>query len=119
MKILKAMLEDENDVAIPNALREAGLTGCQIGELAEMLDINHRCMHVVALVLVGIIVSSSTLYYGFSVTGKVATLTDSMLDLTSEVGDLAGVMGDLAETVGEGIEDIAAIEDRILSLIHI
>jgi len=34
--------EDEIDVAILNALREAGATGRQSGELAAQLDVNHR-----------------------------------------------------------------------------
>ena len=34
--------EDEIDVALLNALREAGTTGLQSGELAAQLDINHR-----------------------------------------------------------------------------
>jgi len=34
--------QDENDVAILSALREAGATGRQTGELAVQLDIDHR-----------------------------------------------------------------------------
>ena len=34
--------QDEIDVAILNALREAGLAGRQSGELAAQLDIDHR-----------------------------------------------------------------------------
>jgi hypothetical protein len=34
--------KDEIDVALLNALREAGATGRQSGELATQLDINHR-----------------------------------------------------------------------------
>jgi len=34
--------QDEIDVAILNALREAGVTGRQSGELAAQLDIDHR-----------------------------------------------------------------------------
>jgi len=34
--------QDETDVALLNALREAGATGRQSGELAEILNINHR-----------------------------------------------------------------------------
>ena len=34
--------QDEIDVALLNALREAGATGRQSGELAAQLDINHR-----------------------------------------------------------------------------
>ena len=34
--------EDEIDVAILNALREAGATGRQSGELAVQLDVDHR-----------------------------------------------------------------------------
>jgi len=34
--------QDENDVAILSALREAGATGRQSGELAAQLDIDHR-----------------------------------------------------------------------------
>jgi deoxyadenosine/deoxycytidine kinase len=34
--------QDENDVAILSALREAGATGRQSGELAVQLDIDHR-----------------------------------------------------------------------------
>ena len=34
--------QDENDVALLNALREAGTTGRQSGELAGILNINHR-----------------------------------------------------------------------------
>lgn len=34
--------QDETDVALLNTLREAGATGRQSGELAEILNINHR-----------------------------------------------------------------------------
>jgi len=34
--------QDENDVAILSALREAGATGRQSGELADILGIDHR-----------------------------------------------------------------------------
>ena len=34
--------EDEIDVALLNALREAGVAGRQSGELAVQLDIDHR-----------------------------------------------------------------------------
>jgi len=34
--------QDEIDAALLNALREAGAAGCQSGELATQLDIDHR-----------------------------------------------------------------------------
>ncbi|MDH5390879.1 MAG: hypothetical protein OEX10_06980 [Candidatus Bathyarchaeota archaeon] len=34
--------QDEIDMAFLNALREAGAAGCQSGELATQLDIDHR-----------------------------------------------------------------------------
>jgi len=34
--------QDESDVALLNALREAGATGRQSGELADILNINYR-----------------------------------------------------------------------------
>ena len=36
--------QDEIDVALLNALREAGATGRQSGELAAQLGIDHRCI---------------------------------------------------------------------------
>jgi hypothetical protein len=35
-------MPNENDVALLSALREAGTTGRQSGELASQLDIDHR-----------------------------------------------------------------------------
>jgi peptide/nickel transport system substrate-binding protein len=68
---------------------------------------------ITALVIVAILVSASTLYYGLSVMDKVVTLTDSVAELTGSVADLATTMGDLADVVGEYADRIAEIEDRI------
>jgi len=52
------------------------------------------------LVLIAIITSAGSLYYGLTIAGDISTLTDSMADLAGDMGDLATDVGDVATSVG-------------------
>ena len=78
---------------------------------------------IIVLVLIGIIVSSGTMYYTTSVMSDlsatksdVSTLTEGVSDLTSAIGDLTTITGLLAETVGEQVEAIADLEARLVAI---
>jgi peptide/nickel transport system substrate-binding protein len=78
---------------------------------------------IVVLVLVGIIVSSSTMVYTTNIisnmstiTEDLSTLTESVSNLTSTVRDLASITGLLAESVGEYAEAIANLESRLAAI---
>ncbi len=85
-------------------------------KMAERID-----LAIVALVLIGIVVSSGTMIYTSTVIGSlstviedVSTLTTSVGNLTSSVRDLAAITADLAEsfdvTIGDLEARLAAIE---------
>ena len=78
---------------------------------------------IVVLVLVGIIVSSGTMYYTTSVMSdlsttksNVSTLMEAVTNLTSTVRDLATITGLLAESVGEYAEAIASLEAKLAAI---
>ncbi|MGB9778284.1 MAG: ABC transporter substrate-binding protein [Candidatus Bathyarchaeia archaeon] len=78
---------------------------------------------IVVLVLIGIIVSSSTMYYTTTVINNVSTLsgdmsklTENVLNLTSNVRDLATITGTLAEAMGEFTQTLADLETRLAAI---
>lgn len=78
---------------------------------------------IIALVLIGIIVSSSTLIYTTTVTSNVSsltsdvsTLTESTTNLTSSISDLTTIVGSLAESVGGYAEAIADLTERLAAI---
>jgi len=80
-------------------------------------------LSIVVLVLIGIIVSSSTMYYTTTVmsnlstlSGDMSTLTENVLNLTSTVRDLATITGTLAEAMGEFTETLANLEARLAAI---
>jgi peptide/nickel transport system substrate-binding protein len=80
-------------------------------------------LSIVVLVLIGIIVSSGTMYYTTTVMSKLSTLTSDMstltenvLNLTSTVRDLATITGTLAEAMGEFTETLADLEARLAAI---
>jgi len=80
-------------------------------------------LSIAVLVLIGIIVSSSTMYYTTTVmsnlstlSGDMSTLTENVLNLTSTVRDLATITGTLAEAMGEFTETLANLEARLAAI---
>jgi peptide/nickel transport system substrate-binding protein len=78
---------------------------------------------IVVLVLIGIIVSSSTMYYTTTAINNISTLstdmstlTENVLNLTSTVRDLATITGTLAEAMGEFTETLADLEARLAAI---
>jgi peptide/nickel transport system substrate-binding protein len=78
---------------------------------------------IVGLVLIGIIVSSGTMYYTATVlsnistvSSDVSTLTDSVSNLTSTMRDLTTITGLLAEAVGNYSDLLAALEARLAAI---
>ena len=72
---------------------------------------------ITVLVLVAIITSAGSLWYGFSVAGDVSKLTDSVATLVDEVGDLATSVAHLATATAADLaaiaENMTAISDRL------
>jgi peptide/nickel transport system substrate-binding protein len=78
---------------------------------------------IIALVLIGIIVASGTMYYAATTLGNVSTmgddlitLTDGVTELTGSVTDLAAITGTLAETVNASVLEIADLKARLAEL---
>jgi peptide/nickel transport system substrate-binding protein len=78
---------------------------------------------IVALVLIGIIVSSGTMVYTATVmsnvstvSGDVSTLTESVGNLTSTMTDLVTITGSLAESVNASVVEIAALKARLAEI---
>jgi len=78
---------------------------------------------IAVLVLIGIIVSSSTMYYTTTVMSNISTLsgdmsklTENVLNLTSNVRDLATITGTLAESMGEFTQTLADLETRLAAI---
>jgi len=65
------------------------------------------------LVIIAIIVSASTLWYGMSIIGEVSDLTSNVVDLTATMVDLTEELTGLAETVGASVEALGNITDRL------
>ncbi len=72
---------------------------------------------IVVLVIVAIITSASSLYYGFTVLSDVSTIADSVADLAGAMGDLTTAVADLATASAADLakiaENLTAISDRI------
>jgi len=64
----------------------------------------------VVLVIIAIITSASTLYYGFTVVSDLSKLTGSVADLAGSVADLATALANFENTTAA---DLAAIADRV------
>jgi peptide/nickel transport system substrate-binding protein len=75
---------------------------------------------IVVLVLIGIIVSSSTMYYATTTAGNLSTLTSDVSTLTESVSNLTSTVSDLASIMAEGFEEyaeaIAALEARLAAI---
>jgi peptide/nickel transport system substrate-binding protein len=78
---------------------------------------------VVALVLIGIVVSSGTMYYSVTTLSNVSTvsndlitLTDGVTELTGSVADLAAITSILADTVNASVLEIADLKARLATL---
>lgn len=68
---------------------------------------------IVVLVIIAIITSASSLWYGFTVVSDVSKLTDSVADLAGSVADLATALADFKNTTAA---DLAAITDRVTAI---
>jgi len=78
---------------------------------------------IAVLVLIGIVVSSATMYYTATVMSNVSTLTSNVSELTkgvstltSTVTDLATVTKSLAKSVNTSMEALAALEARLATI---
>jgi peptide/nickel transport system substrate-binding protein len=75
---------------------------------------------IVVLVLIGIIVSSGTMYYSTIVTSDLSTLTSDVSTLTESVSNLTSTVADLAAIMAEGFEEyaeaIATLEARLAAI---
>jgi multiple sugar transport system substrate-binding protein len=72
---------------------------------------------ITVLVLIAIVTSAGSLWYGLTVASDVATLTDSVATLVDEVGDLATSVASVATSVADlataTAADLAAITDDL------
>jgi len=68
---------------------------------------------IVVLVIIAIITSASTLYYGFTVVSDLSKLTGSVADLAGSVADLATALANFENTTAA---DLAAIADRVTEI---
>lgn len=77
-------------------------------------------LSIVVLVLIGIIVSSGTMYYMTTVVGNLSTLTSDVSTLTESVGNLTSTISDLALIMSEGFaeyaEKLAALTARLAAI---
>jgi len=64
----------------------------------------------VVLVIIAIITSASTLYYGFTVVSDLSKLTGSVADLAGSMADLATALANFENTTAA---DLAAIAARV------
>jgi multiple sugar transport system substrate-binding protein len=71
---------------------------------------------IVGLVVIAIIVSASTVWYGMTVLSEVSKLTDSVAELTSSMIDLTDELARLAETVNASLATINDIRDRLTAV---
>lgn len=78
---------------------------------------------IVVLVLIGIIVSSGTMYYTTTAINNISTLstdmstlTESVANLTSTVRDLATITGYLAQAMGQFNQTLTDLEARLASI---
>jgi len=68
---------------------------------------------IAVLVIIAIITSASTLWYGFTVVSDVSKLTDSVADLAGSVADLATAVAEFKNTTEA---DLADIVDRVTAV---
>ena len=78
---------------------------------------------IVVLVLIGIIVSSSTMYYTATtmnnmstLTTDISTLTENVSNLTSSVRDLATITGLIAQSIGQFNQSLADLQARLAAI---
>jgi len=78
---------------------------------------------IIALVLIGIIVASGTMYYTATTLSNISamsddliTLTDGVTELTGSIDDLATITSTLAETVNASVAEIADLKARLAEL---
>jgi len=64
---------------------------------------------ITVLVLIAIITSAGSLYYGLTVAGDISELTDAIADLAGEMGDLTTDVGEVATNVGDMATSVAAL----------
>jgi len=86
--------------------------------MVERVDLS-----IIALVLIGIIVASGTMYYAATTLSNVSTtsdnlitLTDGVTELTGSVADLATITSILAQTVNTSVAEIADLKARLAEL---
>jgi peptide/nickel transport system substrate-binding protein len=80
-------------------------------------------LSIVALVLIGIIVSSATMYYTTTVISNLSTMStdlstlrDGVSNLTLQMTDLASILRSLATSVNMSTAAIASLESRLLAI---
>jgi multiple sugar transport system substrate-binding protein len=77
-------------------------------------------MMITALVIIAIIISATSLYYGFTVLDEISALTNSMSDLVGSMSDLTDTISDLAANIGGNLTEIlgnlSSIKDRVTEL---
>ena len=75
---------------------------------------------ITVLVLIAIITSAGSLWYGLTVAGDISKLTDSMADLAGEMEALATSVANLATATAEDlaaiVDDLADIADRVTEI---
>ncbi len=71
---------------------------------------------VSVLVIIAIIISAVTLWYGMTIIGKIDDLTSNVVDLTGSVADLVDELKALADTVGASTEELENITDRLQTI---
>lgn len=78
---------------------------------------------IIVLVLIGIIVSSGTMYYTATtlnnmstLTSDMSTLTESVTNLTSTVRDLATITGLMAQSMGQFNQSLADLQARLAAI---
>jgi multiple sugar transport system substrate-binding protein len=64
---------------------------------------------IVVLVLIAIITSAGSLWYGSTVASDISKLTDSMADLAGDMGDLATDVGGVATSVGNVATSVSSL----------
>ncbi len=64
---------------------------------------------ITVLVLIAIITSAGSLWYGLTVAGDVSTLTGSVADLAGSVSDLTTSVADVATSVGDVATSVASL----------
>jgi len=71
---------------------------------------------IAVLVLIGILVSSGTMYYTATVMSNVSTVSTDLSTLTESVGNLTDVVGDLATITGNLVQSVTGVNASIADL---